>query len=311
MFAAAKVACRAVLWSSEASFMCKHKSTVQQNGDMSWILELNSTVQPAQHETLQQLQQQQQQRQGQLAAVHRQQGQCRSLQPPALTQLHGISMAGELISPRRELSRLHAVAPNLQELFCDILDVSSTEEGSLPHLTVLGAACVPRLEASTVSKLFPRLAATFQLQCTAVRAASDPLWPCMEAAQLTAMRRQGGDSLWLPRHGDLGISARLMQLRHLTWHNANLSDDSPFPLSRLSCLQSLSITYMQANKRRVKQLLADALSLPQLQRLALPAKLVCSSCCASGQGCLLGLLLTTYCLLLLTTCTTLSPPAHD
>lgn len=221
---------------------------------------------------------------------------CSSINSPAtpvLPQLLALSFAGSVTS----LQQLSTLAPNLQELSCDAILLSSQSAGSLRHLQRLSVCHVSGLsDASAVAASFPQLKATFQLAASAdtPRAAAVPpsaarvRRPFVPGAQLQVMRLWGGSRAWMQNLIASEHRERLRQLQWLTWHNADLQGYN-YELMQLLRLVGLSITF-EVRHQYYATALEDIRTLRTLKKLALPAKLLCSSCSAWGRAATLPLL---------------------
>lgn len=223
----------------------------------------------------------------------------RAAAPAVLPQLQAMSFAGKLTS----LRELCAMAPNLQDLYCYQLELHNADTvRRLPNLRTLAACLVTGRAATALPDLFPQLSATYQLPETQgdlargsslpAKPYSAPGWPRVKgAANLCAMRLLEGDQLWMPRIKlDADFRVQLRQLRCLVWHGMvpNIADTG---LTMLTNLESLAVSYIEVTgKASVERMMKDVATLPRLQRLVLPATLLCGSCMPWGHDMLMQFL---------------------
>jgi len=219
-----------------------------------------------------------------------------SVQPHV--QLRAVGFNGFLTS----LVDLSQLAPNLETLSCQTLVLqgasSGASAGSLPSCRFFGADSVAVTAQDEVEAHQAFAQALPQLQVLTHMPAFTwgiptgswtfrdvlPLQPVLQfCSSLQSIRAFGSSTAMgglLPRQ-----LQDLPRLQRLSVYGVGPAVEL-FGISSLTRLTALSLSFELPAKRAGSKLLSQLASLPKLQQLALPVKLLCSKCCPGGQSAL-------------------------
>jgi hypothetical protein len=220
----------------------------------------------------------------------------------------------------RSAAAISAFAPNLQQLFCERLSFAATDDACLPHVTHFGAchmyvSCsaskwgnlrnnsvsMSHLAISSSSSssdasaqlqallqpLLPSLQVLYRLPEISATEGSQPLLDLASPSFLQALKGIGS----LRNRELLQQLQQMTQLKRLALHSQLASGFGGFAgVSTLKSLQAVRLTGSCSSRAGAgadaAAVLAELLQLPDLREVALPAELLCSSCCPKAAAAL-------------------------
>jgi hypothetical protein len=215
----------------------------------------------------------------------------------------------------RSAAAISSFAPNLQQLFCERLSFTATDDACLPHVTHFGAwhmyvscsaskwaglrnnsnsisAMVNSSDAATTSPqlqpLLPSLRVLYRLPEISATEGSQPLLDLASSAVLQAVKGIGS----LRNNPLLQQLQQMTQLNRLALHSQLSSGFGGFAgVSKLTSLQAVRLTGSCSSRggADAAAVLSELQQLPDLREIALPVELLCSSCCPEAAGALCAL----------------------
>jgi hypothetical protein len=239
--------------------------------------------------------------------------------PPGL-QLPNLRVASFGGCYGRSAAAISAFAPNLQQLFCERLSFAATDDACLPHVTHFGACHMyvscsankwaglrnrasnlsssssssidvsgssPQLQA-LLQPLLPSLRVLYRLPEISATEGSQPLLDLASPSVLQAVKGIGS----LRNRELLQQLQQMTRLQRLALHSQLSSGFGGFAgVSTLKSLQAVRLTgsCSSCTGEDAAAVLAELLQLPDLQEVALPVELLCSSCCPKATEALSAL----------------------
>jgi hypothetical protein len=220
----------------------------------------------------------------------------------------------------RSVAAISAFAPNLQQLFCERLSFAATDDACLPHVTHFGAchmyvscsaskwaslhnsmsmsiiASSSSSDASSSSAqlqallqpLLPNLQMLYRLPEISATEGSQPLLDLASPSFLQAVKGIGS----LRNRELLQQLQQMTQVKRLALHSQLASGFSGFAgVSTLKTLQAVRLTGSCSSRAGADAaaVLAELVQLLDLRDVALPAELLCSSCCPKAAAALCAL----------------------
>lgn len=200
----------------------------------------------------------------------------------------------------RSAAAISAFAPNLQQLFCERLSFTATDDACLPHVTHFGACHMyvscsaskwagQRSNAISSSShasgnvaqlqpLLPSLRVLYRLPEISATEGAQPLLDLASPALLQAIKGIGA----LRNNPLLQQLQQMTQLTRLALHSQLSSGLAGFAgIVSLTSLQAVRLAGSCSSRggADAAAVLSELQQLPKLREVALPVELLCSSCC--------------------------------